>query len=73
MLSSRDDILKAALQLSEADRLVLANQLLDTLPEAPPGLSLDDPALAKELDRRSGQWENAIPWSELRDKLEQVP
>lgn len=56
MPDSREEILNAALQLSEADRLVIANRLLDTLSEDVPGLAMDDPALAAELDRRSGGW-----------------
>ena len=70
MLSTKDELLKAAMALSESDRLILANRLLDTLAEDMPGLSLDDPALAAELDRRSGQWEGSISWDELRQQLE---
>ena len=47
MLNSRDAILKAALQLSEADRLALVDELMDTLPENALGLSDDDPDLAE--------------------------
>ncbi|MBD3676365.1 MAG: hypothetical protein HUJ26_22880 [Planctomycetaceae bacterium] len=72
MLDSREEILNAALQLSEADRLVIANRLLDTLSADVPGLALDDPALAAELDRRSGDWENSIPWSELSRQLKKT-
>ena len=70
MVASRDEILQAALGLPEADRLVIANRLLDTLPADAPGLAMDDPALARELDRRSGQWENSVPWEELRSQFE---
>ena len=72
MPDSKEEILNAALQLSEADRLVIANRLLDTLSESAPGLALDDPALAAELDRRAGDWENSIPWSDLSQQLKKA-
>ena len=43
MSSMQDELLKAAMELSEVDRLILANRLLDTLSEEMPGLSVDDP------------------------------
>lgn len=72
MASTRDDLLDAAMKLSETDRLILANRLLDTLTGDMPGLSLDNPALAEELDRRSGQWEGSVSWEELRQELERA-
>jgi hypothetical protein len=68
MPASRETILEAALQLPEADRLVIASRLLDTLPEDLPGLSDDDADFAAELDRRSGDWEGSVPWEVLRDE-----
>lgn len=69
MTETRREILEAALRLSEADRLIIANGLLDSLPDDVPGLSLDDPALAAELDRRSGEWDNAIPLERISKEL----
>ena len=71
MPATRDEILNAALNLPESDRLVIASRLLDTLPDDPPGLSDDDPEFAAELDRRSGDLEGAVPWEQLRDELRQ--
>lgn len=68
-----DEILDAALQLPESDRLSIASRLLDTLPDHPPGLSDDDPQFAAELDRRSGDLTGAIPWEQLRDELRSCP
>ncbi|MEX2288387.1 MAG: hypothetical protein WD648_14925 [Planctomycetaceae bacterium] len=73
MSASSDDILKAALQLSEQDRLEIASRLLETVPEEPPGLSADSPEFFAELERRSGRWEDAIPWEEVKDKLRKSP
>jgi hypothetical protein len=61
-----DRILEAALSLPEGDRLDLAHRLLDTLPPEPDLLSLDDPNLIEELDRRVADDSGAIPWSELK-------
>lgn len=73
MPSTRDEILDAALQLPESDRLVIASRLMETLPDELPGLSEDDPDFAVELDRRSGDTDGAIPWEQLRDELRQLP
>jgi len=69
----RDDILNAALQLSEDDRMVIAGRLLETLPDDPPGLAADGPDFEAELERRSGDWEGAISWEELRDESRRSP
>ena len=63
-----ETVFNAALQLSEGERLNLAFRLLDTVPEDAPGLSLDDPNLRQELDRRFADSDGSIPWSELRTK-----
>ena len=42
----------AAMQLPEADRLTLASRLMESLPPEGITVSLDDPELAAELDRR---------------------
>jgi hypothetical protein len=65
MHGHRDEILKSALELAETDRLLIAERLLDTLPEDVPGLSVDDPDLLEELERRSQDTSGAIPVSEL--------
>jgi hypothetical protein len=73
MPATRDEILDAALGLPESDRLVIANRLLETLPEDAPGLSDDDPEFDAELDRRSGDLSGSVPWEQLRDELRQRP
>ena len=69
MSRPRDEILQDALQLSESDRLVVANRLLETLPDGCPGLDADDEAFADEFERRSGDRDGAVPWERLRDEL----
>jgi putative addiction module component (TIGR02574 family) len=69
MPSTLDEVLAAALALSEVDRLKIVNRLLETLPENAPGLSDDDPAFADELQRRSNDWDGAVPWEQLHKEL----
>jgi hypothetical protein len=60
--------LDAALRLPEEDRLAIVSRLLESLPDSPPGWSVDDPEFDAELERRSGDWEGAVPWEQLRDE-----
>jgi hypothetical protein len=64
-----NSILDAALKLTETERLWLAAQLLETVPEEPVGLSIDDPDLMEELKRRSADREASVPWTEVRQQL----
>jgi len=68
MQLSPDSIFEAALNLPEGDRLDLAHRLLDTLPPEPDLVSLDDPNLIEELDRRAADDSGSVPWSELKKK-----
>ena len=63
-----DTILEAALSLPENDRLDLATRLLDSVPPGMDLLSLDDPNLIEELDRRAADDSGAIPWSDLKNE-----
>jgi hypothetical protein len=73
MPATRDEILDAALQLPESDRLAIASRLMETLPEEFPGLADDDPDYEGELKRRSGDIEGSISSEELRDELRRGP
>ena len=61
-----DSIFQAAVQLPENERLELVTRLMDTLPSEPELLSLDDPNLIEELDRRAEDDAGSIPWSQLK-------
>lgn len=65
MASNPNEIIDAALKLSEADRLLIAARLLETLPDTHPGLSEDDPDFVDELDRRATDSEPTIPVSDI--------
>lgn len=72
MPTNREDVLTAALGLSESDQLAIAIRLMESLPDEQPGLA-DDEDFAAELDRRSGDFEGAVDWSDLRDELREKP
>jgi hypothetical protein len=69
MQPGSDEILSAAMKLPEDERLTLAARILETVPEQPGGLSLDDPELVEELRRRSADRAASVSWSTLRDEL----
>ena len=62
---STEELLAAALELSEKDRVVLATRLLESVPESVQVLCEDDPDLYEELQRRSGDITGAIPAEDL--------
>ena len=59
-------ILDAALHLTESERLTLVSRLLETVPAEDFAVSVDDPALADELDRRFADREGSVTWPDLR-------
>ncbi|NQU23292.1 MAG: hypothetical protein HQ567_18590 [Candidatus Nealsonbacteria bacterium] len=59
-------VLDEAMQLPEADRLTLVSRLMQSLPPSDTGVSLDDPELAAELDRRFAQSDEGVAWSQLK-------
>ena len=67
-MTQPQEILEAALGLPEDDRLQLVTQLLESFPNDSYGVSLDDPDLMDELDRRFADTEGATPMSKLWDK-----
>lgn len=61
-------VLDAAMQLPEADRLTLVSRLMESLPPEGLTLSLEDPELAAELDRRFAERDEGIAWPELKEE-----
>lgn len=59
-------ILDAAMQLPEADRLTLVSRLMESLPPEGITVSLDDPDIVAELDRRFAQADDGVEWSQLK-------
>lgn len=59
----------AALQLPDDQRLQLAMDLLDSLPDDDTTLSLDDPNLIEKLEQRGVDEEGAMSWEQLRGEI----
>lgn len=68
MQLTAESIFEAASKLPKNARLELVSRLMDTLPGPPNLLSLDDPNLIEELDRRSADDSGSIPWSVLKNE-----
>ena len=69
MPATREEVLKSAMELSETDRLLLATELMETVSDDLPGLSVDDPAFAAELERRAADGSKAISWDAVQAQL----
>lgn len=69
-MTTREEILAAAMQLSESDRLEIADRLLETVPEGSTGWWAEDEAFLDELDRRAGDLHGAVPVNELWQRPE---
>ncbi len=65
MSISPDEILKAAFNLSDVDRLTIVNELLSTLPDQVVGSSADDPQFLDELDRRQYDGSASVPSAQV--------
>ncbi len=70
MSISHEEILKSALSLPEADRIILATELLDSFEDSVPGLSVANPAFLQELERRANDQSPGIPWEEVKRRME---
>lgn len=64
------DFLESILGLPESERLFVARRLLETLPDAISAEEIDEEAYFAELERRSGDWEGAVTWAELKAALQ---
>ena len=70
MSATRQDVLKSAMQLSEADRLILATELMETVSDDLPGWSIDDVDFVAELERRADDDSVGIPWETIRAQIQ---
>jgi putative addiction module component (TIGR02574 family) len=70
MSATHEDVLKSALALSESERILLATELLDSLPGPYPGLSIESPDFLLELERRASDPSPGIPWEEVKRRIE---
>lgn len=70
MSISHEELLKSALSLPEADRILLATELLDSVDNSTTRLSVDDPAFLQELERRANDPSPGVPWEEVKHRME---
>jgi len=70
MSISHEEILKSALSLSEADRMLLAKEILDSFDDSMTSFSVDDPAFLQELERRANDPSPGISWEEVKRRME---
>ncbi len=66
MTTDPQTIFDAAMRLRDDDRMQLASRLLESLPPEDSALSIEDPDLAAELDRRFADDEGAVSWPDLK-------
>jgi len=64
------EIFDSVLKLPETERLLIASRILETLPDEMAIEAQNEDEYLDELERRSGDWQGAIPWPELRASLQ---
>lgn len=69
MSATREEVLKSALELSDSDRLLLASELMETVPDNLPGWSLDNLGLIAELETRSTDESPRVSWETVQAQL----
>lgn len=68
MPATATEIVSAAIQLPEADRLAIVSQLLDSMGDQEHLPDIDDDGFIEEMQRRRNDAADSIPWSQLRDE-----
>ena len=68
MPATAEEIVTAAIQLSESDRLAIVSRLLETMGDDEHLPGVDDADFSAELRRRRNDSADAVPWSQLRDE-----
>jgi hypothetical protein len=61
--------LKAALELPETDRMLLAQELMDTIPAESELWSIEDPGFLEDLERRANDGSPRIPWDQVQQEV----
>ena len=69
MATTREEVLKSAMELSESDRLLLATDLMETASDDLPGWFIDDPGLLAELESRANDGSSGVSWESVKAQL----
>lgn len=70
MAISPEELLKSALSLPEADRILLATEILDSVGNSTARRSANDPAFLHELERRANDSSPGIHSDEVKRRTE---
>ena len=68
MPATSTEIVSAAIQLPEADRLAIVSQLLESMGDQEHLPDIDDDGFIEEMQRRRNDAADSISWSQLRDE-----
>ena len=68
MPATAEEIVSAAIQLPESDRLAIVSRLLETMSDEENLPNVDDSEFVEELRRRRIDPADAVLWSQLRDE-----
>ena len=68
MPATAEEIVTAAIQLPESDRLAIVSRLLETMGDDDHLPSIDDSDFIEELRHRRNDPAGEVPWSQLRDE-----
>lgn len=68
MPATATEIVSAAIQLPEADRLAIVSQLLETMGDEEHLPDVDDDGFIEEMQRRRNDADASVSWSQLRDE-----
>ncbi|MEI6540866.1 MAG: hypothetical protein WCO86_15280 [Planctomycetota bacterium] len=68
MPATATEIVSAAIQLPEAERIAIVSQLLETMGDEEHLPDVDDEGFIDEMQRRRHDAAGSIPWSQLRDE-----
>ncbi|MBC8113087.1 MAG: hypothetical protein H7062_01800 [Candidatus Saccharimonas sp.] len=69
MPATAEEIVSAAIQLPESDRLAIVSQFLEIMGDEDHLPRVNDPDFVDELRRRRNDPADAVPWSQLRDEV----
>ena len=68
MPTTAEEIVAAAIQLPESERLEIVSRLLETIGEEVNLPDMEDPDFIEEMKRRRDDLSDSVPWSQIRDE-----
>ncbi len=62
-------VLDKAIELTEEERIWLVEKLLESMPNPPSIVDIDDPRLIEEVRRRAADNDPGVPWEQVKAEL----